>query len=222
MFVYTRIQMTQRTFFRYASWLLPTIAGCIMALASIATWYSDPLGGIFSAWQLPIDIDWQFHSGFINYGLLCCLSAGFVFMVALANWKPFKGSNFFVDKGTLAGLLCLVPITIFLFQYIIADPVAIDHISQHEIQLMLIQRHFTYGAPLQLIQIYPLATNSTTVLNRISSSIRCHFYRCLSASLERSAIIQPQTIFSSLTASYESETERLHFLAWDHGSAGFE
>lgn len=167
MFVYTRIQMTQRTFFRYASWLLPTIAGCIMVLASFTTWYSDPLGGSFSAWQLPIDIDWQFHSGLINFGLLCCLCASFAYVVALANWKPFKGSNFFVDKGTLAGLLCLAPIAIFLFQYIIADPIVIDHISQHEIQLMLIQRHFTYDAPLQLVQIYPLATDSTTVLNRM-------------------------------------------------------
>ncbi len=167
MFIYTRIQMTQRTFFRYASWLLPAIAGCIMVLASIATWYSDPLGGIFSAWQLPIDIDWQFHSGLINYGLLCCLCASFTFVMAIANWKPFKGSSFFIDKGTLAGLLCLAPVVIFLFQYIIADPVTIDHISQHEIQLQLIQRHFTYDAPSQLIQIYPLATDSTTVLNRI-------------------------------------------------------
>ena len=167
MFVYTRIQLTQRTLFRYVSWLLPAAAGCIMLLASIAPWYSDPLGGGVSAWNLPVDLDWQFHSGIFNYGLLCFLCASFSFMMAIANWKAFKGSSFFVDKGIVAGLLCLVPVAIFLFQYIIADPVAIDHLSQREIQLLLIQKHFTYDTPQQLIQISPLATDSTTIGDRI-------------------------------------------------------
>ena len=167
MFVYTRIQITQRTLSRYVSWLLPAIAACFMFLASIVPWYSDPLGSEFSAWKLTIDIDWQFHSGFFNYGILCCICAIFISFIAFANWKPFKGSSFFVDKATIAGLLCLVPPAIFLFQYTIADPVAIDHITQHEVQLLFIQRHFNYDAPLQLIQIYPLTTDSTTLLNRI-------------------------------------------------------
>ncbi len=167
MFVYTRIQKTHHTLSRHVSWLLPAIAACIMLLASVVPWYSDPLGGNYSAWTLPIDLDWQFHSGLINYGLLCCLCAIFIALMALANWKPFKGSGFFIDKGTMAGLLCLVPVALFLFQYIIADPATIDHITQREIQLLLIQRHFNYDSPQQFISISPLNIDSTTVLNRI-------------------------------------------------------
>src|SRR5215469_8259106 len=132
MFVYTRIQKAHHTLSRHVSWLLPAIAASIMFLASVVTWYSDPLGGDFSAWKLPLDLDWQFHSGLINYGLLCCLCAIFIFLVALANWKPFKGSTFFLENGNIAGWLCLVPVAVFLFQYTIADPVAIDHLTQHE------------------------------------------------------------------------------------------
>ena len=222
MFVYTRIQLTQRTLFRYVSWLLPAAAGCIMLLASIAPWYSDPLGGGVSAWNLPVDLDWQFHSGIFNYGLLCFLCASFSFMMAIANWKAFKGSSFFVDKGIVAGLLCLVPVAIFLFQYIIADPVAIDHLSQREIQLLLIQKHFTYDTPQQLIQISPFGYRFNNDRGQDLPSVRRGFYRYVAASLKCWTFTQPQAIFSSITAPYGSETERLPFLACDHDTGGFE
>ncbi len=167
MFVYARIQKTQHTLSRHVSWLLPVIAACIMVVASFAPWYLDPLGGNLSAWQLPVELGWQFHSRFLNYGVLCCLCALFVSMVALANWKTFRGSAFFVEKGFISGLLCLTPLAIFLFQYTVADLVTINHITQREIQLLLIQRHYGYDSPLQLIPITPFSTDATTVSSRI-------------------------------------------------------
>ncbi len=69
--------------------IIPTVAGCIMIGASLLPWLNGPLGESYSAWQLPIDIGWQFRIAIINYGLLCLCCAIYAFVVAYAHWKPF-------------------------------------------------------------------------------------------------------------------------------------
>ena len=138
-----------------------------MLLASVLPWLNEPLEGTYSAWQLPVDIGWQFHTYFITYGLLCLLCAAFAFFVAYANWKPLsRGSDFFEDKGTIAGFFCLVPIVLFIHQYIFADLVTMEHLSQHQIQLLFIQNYFGYDFPTKYVILDPLTFDSSTILNR--------------------------------------------------------
>lgn len=136
-------------------------------LSSILPWLTDPLYGSSSAWGLPIDIGWQFHPGLLNYGVLCLIVATYSLLVGYANWKPFRGSHYFIHRRTTAGLLCLIPVALFLFQYVLSDLAGIDHLSQHEIQLILIQRHFGYDYPNQLIFIDPFTADTSTIGERI-------------------------------------------------------
>ena len=50
--------------------IMPLLAGGTMLGASISPWLLDPLGKVFPAWQLPIDLGWQLHSTLFSYGLL--------------------------------------------------------------------------------------------------------------------------------------------------------
>jgi hypothetical protein len=143
------------------------VAGCIMVCASVLPWLSDPLGEVYSAWRLPIDIGWPFHTSLFNYGLLCLCCAIYAFLVAYANWKAFKGSEYFVGKHTAAGILCVVPVALFLLQYLCSDVNGIAHLTQHMIQMLLIQRHLGYTAPAQLIVISPFVWDTSTLLGRL-------------------------------------------------------
>ena len=166
-------------------WLRPLIAGGIMLFATIVPWMNDPLTGIRSAWQLPVDIGWQVHSPLLSYGLLCFLCALCSLVVAYANWKPFRGSSYFVRKHIQVGLLCCIPLFLFLLQYLLADTVSIDVLSQHEIQLQLIQHHFGYDYPAQLVYIDPFSFDTSTLLERLRLFIVVAsggmFLPCLSA-----------------------------------------
>ncbi len=70
---------------------LPLVAGSIMLCASMLPWLHDPLGLTYSAWQLPVDIGWQFHISIFNYGFLCCCCALYVFMIGVCPLETFSG-----------------------------------------------------------------------------------------------------------------------------------
>ncbi len=146
---------------------LPMAAGCLMLCASVLPWLNDPLNIARRAWNLPIDIGWQFHIGIFNYGLLCLACAGCSFAAAFANWKVFKQRQYFSRWSGLAGWLCLLPVWFFLLQYLFADLVGIDQLAQHRIQMLLIQRHFGYAVALPLIPLDPRAFNTSTLLMRL-------------------------------------------------------
>lgn len=147
--------------------IIPLVAGCLMLCAGILPWLSDPLGERYSAWKLPLDIGWQFRTAIFNYGLLCLCCAIYAFLVACANWKPFKGSDYFVGRYKTAGLLCLIPVVLFFLQYIFIDFQAIDHLAQHEIQALLIRAHYGYRISPQHIPLNAFTLNISTLQDRL-------------------------------------------------------
>jgi len=148
--------------------IIPAVAGCVMLGASVLPWLTDPLQGNYSAWKLPIDIGWQFHVEVVNYGLLCLCCALYAFCVAYAHWKPFRGSNYFVRRNVSAGLLCLLPIALFLLQYLCADIHSINQLAQHKIQMLLIRQHFGYRTTPERIIIQPFALDAATLQGRLA------------------------------------------------------
>src|SRR5437660_10493835 len=70
-----------------AQYVVPMAAGSLMFCASLLPWLNDPLNKTKLAWNLPIDIGWQFHIGIFNYGLLCLTCAACAFAAAFVNWK---------------------------------------------------------------------------------------------------------------------------------------
>jgi tetratricopeptide (TPR) repeat protein len=147
--------------------IIPGVAGCIMVCASVLPWLNDPLGEAYTAWELPIDIGWQFRIDIFSYGLLCLCCAGYAFLVAYANWKPFKGGDYFVQKRITAGLLCLIPVALFLMQYLCIDVSEINHLYQHKIQILLVQQYFDYRIPGQLFPIKPFTLDISTLQGRL-------------------------------------------------------
>ena len=67
--------------------LIPGCAGALMLAASFLPWLNDPLGGVNSAWSLPIDIGWQFHSMILSYGLLCLCCVLPTFFLVWTSWR---------------------------------------------------------------------------------------------------------------------------------------
>ncbi len=145
----------------------PVIAGSIMFCASLVTWLNDPLGKTYTAWNLPVDIGWQFRIGVFNYGLLSLLCACFCFAISFASWKPLKGSYLIAHRTGLAGCLCLLPLALFLLQYLCADLVGINQLAQHSKQLLFMQRHFGYATAKPLIPLDPLSIDISTVHMRL-------------------------------------------------------
>src|SRR5690242_13650823 len=138
-----------------AHYSLPGAAGCLMLCASVLPWLNDPLNTTELAWNLSVAIGWQFHIGIFNYGLLCLICAGCSFAAAFANWKALKEHSFCSRRAALAGWLCLLPVWLFLLQYLFADLAGIDQLAQHRVQMLLIQRHFGYAVVQPLIPVNP-------------------------------------------------------------------
>ncbi len=176
--------------------LVPVAAGSLMLCASLLPWLNDPLNNAKLAWNVPIDIGWQYSIGIFNYGLLCLLGAACSFAVAFINRNVYRrnmatarvattihenGQQALYSSGDpcgrhvpqcsrwcgRVGWLCLLPVLLFLLQYLFADLVGIDQLAQHKIQMLLIQRHFGYIVAQPLIHIDPHAFNSSTALMRL-------------------------------------------------------
>lgn len=148
--------------------VVPLVAGCVMAYASLLPWLKDPLGADYSAWNLPVDLGLQVHVDIFNYGLLCLCCAIYAFLVACANWRPFRGSNYFVRRQVTAGLLCLVPVALFLVQYLFIDVNSMNLLTQHMIQKLLIQNRFGYNIAQQRIALQPFTLDTSVLGGRLS------------------------------------------------------
>lgn len=146
---------------------IPVLAGCVMLGASFLPWLIDPLGQVYGAWNIAIDVGWQVHSGLLNYGVMCACCAAYAFLVAYAQWRPFRGGSYFVRRRTLAGVLCLLPLILFLFQYLLTDTSAISTLAQHKIQALLMQQHYGYSVSPQRIKLSPYFLDSTTLPGRL-------------------------------------------------------
>lgn len=147
--------------------MLPLVAGSVMLCASLLPWLHDPLGLTYSAWQLPIDIGWQFRTGMFNYGFLCCCCALFAFIIACAHWKPFPGSHYFAERYSFSGMICLFPILLFLFQYLCIDMNAMTLLAQHKIQTLLLEQHFGYNVSVDRIPLDPFLIDISTFEGRL-------------------------------------------------------
>ncbi len=146
--------------------IFPVVSLCLMLISSLSPWLVDPLLGSSSAWGLSIDIGWQVRTSFFSYGILCLLCALYTSIVAFAGEKTFRGSTLFADKYGVAAVLCLLPILLFLMQYLFTDVVGVHVLSQHKVQMLLIQRHFGYSGQADRITIDPFLFTDATMLGR--------------------------------------------------------
>jgi len=147
--------------------VLPIVGGLIMLGASVSPWLVDPLLGSSLAWKLPIDIGWQVRTGIVSYGLLCLIAALYSFTIAAATVKTFKWSSFFIGKYRVAAILCLAPVALFLLQYLFVDIAGMNILTQHKLQMLLIQYHFGYSGQADRIVIDPYKFTDATILGRL-------------------------------------------------------
>jgi tetratricopeptide (TPR) repeat protein len=152
---------------RVARITIPLLAGSMMLCASMLPWLHDPLGSTYSAWQLPVDIGWQFRTRLFNYGLLCLCCALCAFVVAYANWKPFPKSEYIATRYGTLGMICVFPILLFLIQYLCIDIEAITLLAQHKIQVLLLEQHFGYSVSVDRIRVNPFLIDTSTFNSRL-------------------------------------------------------
>ena len=165
-----------------------------MLAATFLPWLTDPITGNVSAWRLPLDILWQFHIKIVNYGVLCTGCAAYMFFIAYASVVGTDSSrpsgpidnehtdvmnrslprwrSMLMGNGSqsllLAGLLCFVPLLLFLLQYTCIDIVASTTLAHHKTQVLLIQERYGYGAPTDRIKLPPFNVDASTVTGRLT------------------------------------------------------
>jgi tetratricopeptide (TPR) repeat protein len=156
----------QATMFRsLKQYLVPISIAGLMIGATFLPWVIDVLGARYSAWNLPVDIGWQFHIVPFNYGALCMLCAAPVLYRVLKHWRlrydVYAQSQHRVITAPI-GWLCLFPVLLLVFQYLFADVYGIDVLAQHEIQMLLIQQRFGYPVLNQLLVLIPFNSLTST------------------------------------------------------------
>ncbi len=114
----------------------PGLASCALLGASFLPWLRDPLGGVFSAWQLPLFPGRGVAS--ISYGWLCLGCAACILLIAWTDWRLFNG------RGFPCRVFCCVPGVLFLLLGVDASSLAL--VTRHELQFLWIQQHFGYQA----------------------------------------------------------------------------
>jgi tetratricopeptide (TPR) repeat protein len=164
-----RLQPVQKIRLLPVQAIIPGAAGCVMLGASVLPWLNDPLQGFYSAWKLPIEIGWQFHTSILSYGLLCLCCALLNFFSAYAHFvqrKQSKKDRYFAPGYVSLGIFSMVPFFLFLLQYLCADVQRIDVLAQHITQALLIDQHFGYNVSGQLISLSPFKFSSATFSDR--------------------------------------------------------
>lgn len=142
------------------------VAGLLLVCTSFLPWLVDPINGNITAWNIPIDLGEQFHVGFVNYGLLCLCCTLSVLLVALAAWRPFRGSRYFAGRYGTAALVCLLPLVLLLWQFLFSDVSSINLLAQHKVQQLFIQQQFGYGVAPERISVSPLLLDTATLSGR--------------------------------------------------------
>jgi tetratricopeptide (TPR) repeat protein len=135
----------------------PGLASCALLGASFLPWLRDPIGGVYSAWQLPLFPGRGVAS--ISYGWLCLGCAAYILLIAWTDWRPFNGCGF------SSRVLCCVPGVLFLLLGVDASSFAL--VTRHELQFLWIQQHFGYQATTQLFPFSPLTLQTSTFLGRL-------------------------------------------------------
>lgn len=140
----------------------------LMPVASMLPWLKDPLGKIYSAWNITIDIVWLGHIALLNYGMLCLIST--VYFVVVWGGMFRDRSQWTHENVTrwqrISALLCIVPVVLFLFQYLCVDVSATALLASHKTQQLLIQRRFGYTLPPPLIPLQPFTLTASTLGGR--------------------------------------------------------
>ncbi|HEV2660581.1 MAG TPA: tetratricopeptide repeat protein [Ktedonobacteraceae bacterium] len=135
----------------------PALVSCALFIASFLPWLRDPLGGVYSAWQLPL-FPGRGVAG-LSYGWLCLGCAACILLIAWTDWRPFNG------RGFLSRLLCLVPGALFLLSGLDASLLAL--VTRHELQFLWIQQHFGYQATTQLFPFSPSTLQNSPFIGRL-------------------------------------------------------
>src|SRR5450432_3408790 len=86
------------------------VAGCSLLCASILPWLKDPLGVVYSAWQLPLYSGWSYHIAFLNYGMLCLFCAIYMFICAFTSWQPYRKHRYFTSSDRITRLISITPV----------------------------------------------------------------------------------------------------------------
>jgi hypothetical protein len=157
----------------------PLLAGGALLLATLLPWITDPTGRNTIAWRLPIDLGWQIQTAIGNYGVLCALCACYTFFVTWRVWRRCYGKHINAPLPltrelpigahyTIAGILCLLPPVIFVFQYLCADMNSIADLTRNEMQLLLIKAHFGYSTPPQLVPLQLATFHPLDLTGRLS------------------------------------------------------
>jgi tetratricopeptide (TPR) repeat protein len=173
MFVVKQAHTLQRLLTRPAHVLVPALAGLLMLCAGFLPWLDYPLGDTFTGWQLSVDIGWQLHHHLFNYGLLCIVCALPAFAVASKHWRRTNQTETTFEReewgkpGTyLACLCCLLPIALFLFQYVCVDIKSMSSLARQEIQMLSVTNLYDYRIPSQLVQLRPFEIDDSTFVER--------------------------------------------------------
>lgn len=178
--------MSDRPWSAQRSWapyrvMLPGMAGVIMLVASVLPWFNNPNGNHLTAWQLPVDLGWQLHFSRLNYGTLCTCCALYIFFVSKQVWSVYQAQQRADPTRLLmtshlsptrrlgrAGLLCLVPPLLFLFQFLFVDMGMIAEMTHNQIQLELARSHFGYTSAPEFIPILPFMIHQLHMTGRLA------------------------------------------------------
>ena len=88
-------------------------------------------------------------------------------VIAFQHWRALHGKEIApVWRPRLAGILCLVPFTLFLLQYLCVDLGAMNHLAQHKVQAIFIQQNFGYDVAKPLFPIDPYSWDISTLSGR--------------------------------------------------------
>ncbi len=143
-------------------------AGLMLLLASFLPWLRDSWGSDLTAWQIPLDLGWQIHTSFLNYGVLSVGCALYMSLISLAHWFPFRGKRYFVGRQGLAGGLCLLVIGLFCLQLLCCDFTLLSRLTGHMRQVLLLEQHFGYSVGPMRLPLDPLEMDLVTWQQRLA------------------------------------------------------
>ncbi len=187
------------------------VAGCSLLCVSILPWLKDPLGTVYSAWQLPLYPGWPYQVPFLNYGLLCVLCALYTFIHAFIGWQPSRRHNYFTYGYRMARLISIIPVMLFLFQYLCVNVSALALLARHERQMLFIQMYFGYKGDSQIIMLNPFILNISTLWKKLQLLLNCLSYG--PPSLCALAWFLPAYHHSTIPLVHSLKTARKHKLA---------
>jgi tetratricopeptide (TPR) repeat protein len=152
------------------------VAACSMLCVSILPWLKDPLGAVYSAWQLPLYPGWPYHIAFLNYGLLCVLCALYTFIHAFVGGQSYRRHNYFTYGCRITRFISVIPVLLFLFQYLCTNVSALALLARHERQMLLIQMYFGYKGDNQIIMLNPFILNVSMLWKKLQLFLNCLSY----------------------------------------------